>query len=367
MAAEALIAEAAAAAETAAASTSKASTPKASTPDGIQSGLFRTCRTGTWQDVLDCVEQGALLEVPDKTNLNALHYACVGNNTEVVTKMFIEKNLHFKGNLFAKSYMDETPLHTACRLGYEQLAVWLFKSSHTTAVLTNDRKETPFHFACIYGHDALVRQLLELEPDMLRARDRGGNTALHRAVRLGNVDMVKTLLECKADVNTQNQLFNNALHESIKWAHWDIMELIAGSPNVDINAFGEHHYSPLHLACLGNNTQAVDALLACGANPKVYGMLTTSLHTASANSQLAIMRSLLKAGADINAVDGVQFTPLALASNGGLMDVVKVLLQHGALVKVQCALCPVKLAKKAGHEQVAKLLTEHVGRRPTAR
>ena len=56
----------------------------------------------------------------------------------------------------------------------------------------------------------------------------------------------------------------------------------------------------------------------------------TALHWASDKGRLDVVRELLKAGANVNAVDEDDWTALHLASNNGHLDVVRELLRAGA-------------------------------------
>jgi ankyrin repeat protein len=62
-------------------------------------------------------------------------------------------------------------------------------------------------------------------------------------------------------------------------------------------------YTPLMYAVLRSNTEAVDILLAAGANPNdIMPTGASVLMSACANDNIAIVSSLIHAGADVNAV-----------------------------------------------------------------
>jgi hypothetical protein len=97
---------------------------------------------------------------------------------------------------------------------------------------------------------------------------------------------------------------------------------------------------------------------------------TTALHLASANGKLNLVRLLLKHGADVNHRSerlGIVNTPLQIASLTGMVGVVKLLLSHGADPEAQDLLGMTALQQAAfgGRLQVIKVLleqqNEHLG------
>ncbi|KAL8599894.1 hypothetical protein ACOMHN_016239 [Nucella lapillus] len=322
--------------------------------------LFEDCQYGTWEDVLGVVAKGASLAISDENDLNALHYACLGNNYNVAHKMFKERHDIFMSHLFQKSQRGrETPLLMACRLGHELLTVLLSITSEERFIMRNDNKETTLHVACRHGHDTLVRYLLGPSNDHINTRDRLGDTPLHTAVRAGHYEVVGALLKYRADAHVTNLMLNNALHESVIWARWEIMELIAVTQNVDINKPGEHERTALHLACCRVNPKAVEKLLSLGADPNILtSTLSSPLHAASAAGQIDVVRSLLLAGACVNLVDTHGYTSLCLSSRSGHTAVVQLLLRHGAIVDMQSARSAVHLAFSGEHWDTAKVLIQ---------
>ena len=105
----------------------------------------------------------------------------------------------------------------------------------------------------------------------------------------------------------------------------------------DIEATNKDGYTPLQMACLNSNIAVVKLLLKRGANINVNDdEEKTPLHYACMKGgNLVITQLLLDAGADINIKDKNGFTPLHLACKVSIfnkLDVVRLLIQRGANV-----------------------------------
>jgi len=85
-----------------------------------------------------------------------------------------------------------------------------------------------------------------------------------------------------------------------------------------------------------------------------------SLYKAAGDGDVAAIKSLVASGTDINAFDGVIFlyTPLMRAAMEGRRDAVTTLLELGAdpLAEDEGGFTAAKLARKKGHEDIAKTL-----------
>jgi hypothetical protein len=117
---------------------------------------------------------------------------------------------------------------------------------------------------------------------------------------------------------------------------------LCGFPDVVEKLVDEH---PEHVSARGG---------ACG----------TALHAASNWNHLKIVQSLLKHGADVNALGQWELTPLHIASVEGYLEIGRWLLEHGAHVNVEEEdhWTPLHLASYYEHfELVRELLGHHVG------
>jgi ankyrin repeat protein len=98
------------------------------------------------------------------------------------------------------------------------------------------------------------------------------------------------------------------------------------------------------------------------AQGEKYGR--TALHLAAMNGHLEIVKLLLEHGADVNAKtkEGYGYTALHSAASNGHLEIVKLLLEHGADVNAKTkygGYTALHSATMNGHLEIVKLLLEH--------
>ena len=102
------------------------------------------------------------------------------------------------------------------------------------------------------------------------------------------------------------------------------------------NAVAEDGFGPLGLACFFDHEPVVRVLLDSGARvdqASSNGMRVMPLHSAAAARSVPIARLLLERGAPVNARQGPTesgFTPLIEAALNGQVEMVELLMRHGA-------------------------------------
>jgi ankyrin repeat protein len=109
-------------------------------------------------------------------------------------------------------------------------------------------------------------------------------------------------------------------------------QLLADNPS-DVNTWSADGFRPLHLAAFFGRPDAVERLLARGAEvstPARHPFHVTALHAALAGPTPQVARALVAAGADVNARQQGGVTPLQEAAANGAADLVRLLLEHGA-------------------------------------
>ena len=121
---------------------------------------------------------------------------------------------------------------------------------------------------------------------------------------------------------------------------------------------------PLHYAALYGLRDVAEFLIierSQGVNTRSGSRNVTPLFVASDKGHLDVMRLLLEHGADPNVRDGSSNTPLHGVSQRGHVKIARVLLEYGAHPDVRGIgdLTPLRLALQGGHLKVARALLEH--------
>jgi len=140
-----------------------------------------------------------------------------------------------------------------------------------------------------------------------------------------------------------------------------IRTLTKGAPAL-IRERSDDGWTALHLAAHFNRAEAVDALLAAGADVHAWSdnaLHNQPLHAAMAGTaELRILTALLAKGADVNAVEHGGYTPLHLAAGRGDLSLLNVLLAHGAFAGAVTddGKTAETIARERGHAQAARRL-----------
>ena len=203
----------------------------------------------------------------------------------------------------------------------------------------SDRNDAALIQVASEGRGEVVGWLLEHGAD-ISARDEDGLTALHWAAEQGHWEVVDLLLKSGADVNAKSLDGSVALHRAV-WkgdveVQWLLME-----HGADANAKNNFGRTPLDIAQKNQNSEVLQALLGQDASSEsVYiaqelkelapGNEPYSLHVAVKNGELETVDRLLKQGTDINRINDDGLTPLQIAAKASHLEIVRLLLKHGA-------------------------------------
>ena len=196
----------------------------------------------------------------------------------------------------------------------------------------------------------------------------GGWTPLAIAAAEGRGPAVSALLEAGGDPNRKNDLGRTALMFAASYGYTEIVEMLArAAADLDAKPTDKDGMPALIAAASRGHAATVAALLRLGARADAVvdaTGFTGLMHASGVGGGLGVMRALLDGGADINA--GVPVgTPLAIASQAGRADAVKLLLERGADVNRPFrfnrleGITPLMIAASEGHVDVVQLLIAH--------
>ncbi|KAH7300136.1 hypothetical protein KP509_24G046000 [Ceratopteris richardii] len=201
----------------------------------------------------------ATLDVKDANGRGALHFAAQNGNNAVCQYLLDE--LGFPVDL--RDNDGETPLIHASRQGHFQTALCLLNHGADLGVKANELDATALHHAAAAGSIEIVKLLLEKGADVNAPSDAG--PPLVWASGHDRFNVVKLLLDHGADPNAAADDDVTALVAASAAGACTIVDLlIEKGANVNINAGGA---TPLHIAADSGNVKMVDSLVKAGANP----------------------------------------------------------------------------------------------------
>lgn len=200
----------------------------------------------------------------------------VVRQTGKVSKLqkLLKNHKEIRENINTIRFKGFTCLHLCCLHGYEDCVEYLLtKAGADCNVLTADDGSTPLHMTCWSGNLYIILMLSQgCSISQISCVNKNGYTPLHYSCAGGHAEVYEFLIDHGADVTART------LNEG---------------------------FTPLLISAYNNQLNAVQYLIDCSDIhvDEIDAKGRTSLMLAVAAGNLRMIRYLLKAGADINAVD----------------------------------------------------------------
>ncbi|XP_008546906.1 putative ankyrin repeat protein RF_0381 [Microplitis demolitor] len=162
------------------------------------------------------------------------------------------------------------------------------------------------------------------------SNQREDEAILYSAIVNRNIEIVKYLLEMDADVSlTAAYTHGNyggltALDVAIELGLEDIIQLLLDHESCDVNATAESGLTPLHFAALTNNFKIAKKLISKNA----------TIDVCSTYQSVRKPTIKIKVHSDMKRLNGV--TALQVAAIANSLEMVKLLVDHGADVNAHC-------------------------------
>ncbi|MDC0307338.1 ankyrin repeat domain-containing protein [bacterium] len=272
---------------------------------------------------------------------------------------------------------SELALRNAARYGNIE-AVKQHIAAGTDVNAKDKRGNTPLDYAVsrkypeisdlLRKHGGKTKKELEAEELITKfgadvnAKDKYGRTPLHSAIGKigkGNKEVVELLIAKGADVNAKDDLIEwTPLFMAVEEGHKEIVELLI-TADADVNAKGFGGNTPLDLAIFNKDTK-VAALLRKHGGKTGEELPPSTLSEAASRGALQEVKDFLAKGADVNAKDEWEGTPLESAALYGHKEVVELLIAEGADVNAQGVDGETPLDLADG--ETADLLRKHGGK-----
>jgi len=239
-------------------------------------------------------------------------YMAVQQNNEAMVTLLLEKG----ADPAQAPSSGETPLHVAAKRGELGIARQLLLKGAPIEARTS-AQYTPLLSALNGGAVQVAALLLERGADP-KARAAGGMTTLHHAAMLGSAELVQRILQCGVEVSVATSSGVTPLHTAARFGRVDVVQLLL-QHKAAVDVRDKQGRTPLHHACEGSIRFM--SIARFNAPPRRIPHFVGSPVT---------VELLLRSGAQVNARDASEQTPLHLAAWHGYRDVVRVLLDRGA-------------------------------------
>lgn len=217
--------------------------------------------------------------------------------------------------------LGQAPLHLAAENGRLQIVAFLLdhgaRVDSPTALYSGT---TALSLAAWHEHLRVVDLLLS-KGASANAADRQGRTPLHFAARSQSGAAVQLLVNRGADVNARDRSGATPLHAAVVSKELATAEEIIRC-GADVSGKDRYGYTPLHYAVRQGDVEMARLLTSKGSK--------IDLFIAAGTDDVRGVRSILQRRGGINEADGLGYTALHWAAQGGCVNAARLLIAQGA-------------------------------------
>ncbi|KAI4185693.1 MAG: hypothetical protein LQ346_005840, partial [Caloplaca aetnensis] len=236
-------------------------------------------------------------------------------------------------------------------------------SPDMTEAIRNSDLQVVLFDACRHGFTRLVEELLCAGVDVNGRRpetddEPEGSAPIHIAAIYGQPEVATILFRHGACVNESHHGGRRPLHEAAE-AGYDTMTSLLLENGARPYLRDNRGLEPLHLACHHASMKVATLLLDAGsavdaADDNLYRPIH---HLAQECDDPHLVTLLIDAGCDIDACTSQGHTAVQLACIAGHVNVLALLLHHGAsMASLSWSASPLNLAVRGGHPKIIQLL-----------
>ncbi len=245
------------------------------------------------------LKMGADPNLGDYSEDTPLHWAAIRENGEMVKLL-----LSFHANVNAKDDSGSTPLRSALEMKNNDNVINLLINSGADVNSTNNR-----------GESIMAGAILNMRTDAAKIlASHGAKLDVFSASALGDQVVLQTAIAANRSALRDERSGLSLLHIAAAWGQKQIVLLLLGE-GLDVNLKDkESNGTPLDMAAKFGHSDVVKLLLQKGASvgaPLVDGR--TALHLAAEEGHEKVVMLLIQAGAKTDALDNRSRAPIDLA------------------------------------------------------
>lgn len=257
-------------------------------------------------------------------------------------------NIHSKG-----PFSQWNILHWATENSNAKMVSELIKNGANVNSMDSSQRTTLYQPAA--NGDIEITKILVKNKADVNSEDLARLTALYEAAGHGRKEVVKYLMKNGADVKRNGALKLTPLHLAVANVNKEMVDcIIENDENIGenietVDVFG---WTPLYWAAAKNDTLmlfiVLEAMSKCGANVNIEDNLIgrSPLHIAAVNGNVEAVQLLIYYGAEVNYKDAWGWTPFNCAAARGNIEIINCLIANGAnietndLQKISLSICP---------------------------
>ena len=210
----------------------------------------------------------------DEQGRTIIHYAVTTNYPKAIPPI-LDRALRAGISMLVDvtDYAGKTPLHVAAERGDSEMLEYLFQLG-ATSTLQDLSGNTCLHHAFSSGDNSSVVKILQRDsrPNFLNTQNGEMQAALHLAVMQADSVLLYVLLRLDSDHNIRDSKGRSPLHLAALHGNMEAVDSLFRSMSSglhrSISHFDNYGDSPLGLACLARHSSIVKFLLENGENAR---------------------------------------------------------------------------------------------------
>jgi ankyrin repeat protein len=227
--------------------------------------------------------------------------------------------------------------------------------------LKREDKVSGFKYSCLFGYVEIVQYWLEKGVDVDDVDDQMKVTPLYISCGEGYLEVAILLVSYGADIEKSSMDGTNPLCAATNGNHLNVVKFLIENGAI-VNHRALSGWTPLHLSSFHGNVEILKFLLSQGADATLLqNMHQTPLFVSVQEGHFYAAKCLLKnekGCATVNQMDIFGRTPLFISAEKGFIDIVKLLVDHGAKIYQQDFSAPIAIATREHKLEVVKYLEE---------